>query len=85
LLELTRRFAKACRSRTGAPLPDEIATVLYFASIVAAMLRCGRRISKLDDEALVHALDWALDQPWLDASMRDLLCRGRQVVEPPGT
>jgi hypothetical protein len=84
LLDATRRFAKSCRSRADGPLPEEIATVLYFASAVAAMVKCGRRISRLDDEGLCYALDWALEQPWLDASLRDLFERGRQTLKPTG-
>jgi hypothetical protein len=84
LVDLSRRFAKACRSSRDGPLPNEIATVLYFASIVVAMITCGRRISKLDDEAIGYALDWALDQPWLDESIRGLISRGRQAVKPAG-
>ena len=84
LLDATRRFAKSCRSRAEGPLPDEIATVLYFASAVVAMVKCERRISRLDDDGLRYALDWALEQPWLDDSIRDLFARGRQTLKPTG-
>ena len=84
LLDATRRFAKSCRSRRDGPLPEEIATVLYFASAVAAMVHCDRRISRLDDDGLRYALDWALAQAWLDDSVRDLFERGRQTLEPAG-
>jgi hypothetical protein len=80
LLDLTRQFAKTCRLRGDGPLPVEIATVLYVTAIVAAMVKAGQRITKLDDQALCYSLDWALDQPWLDESIRGLLRRGRQVV-----
>ncbi len=84
LLDAARRFAKSCRSRAEGPLPDEIATVLYFASAVAAMVKCGRRISRLDDDGLRYALDWALEQPWLDDSVRGLFSHARQTLEPTG-
>lgn len=84
LLDAARRFAKSCRSRDEGPLPDEIATVLYFASAVAAMIKCGGRISRLDDDGLRYALDWALEQSWLDDSIRGLLSQGRQTLEPTG-
>jgi hypothetical protein len=76
VLERTKQFAKQCRRRPAGPLPAEIATVLYLLSIVVAMTRGERRISKLDDEALRASLDWALEQPWLDAATRDLLLEG---------
>lgn len=86
LLELTRQFAKGCRTRPDGPLPDEIATLLYVLSIAVALTRCGRRITKLDDEALQHSFAWALAQPWVDAPSRQLIQeasqRSRSLPEP---
>lgn len=81
LLDLTRRFAKACRSRGDSPLPAEIATVLYLGSIAAAMTKHEHRLTSLCDEALCSGFDWALDQDWMDESTRHLLQRGRGVFE----
>jgi hypothetical protein len=81
LLELTKRFAKACRNDRNSPLPGEIATVLYFLSIVVAITKCDRRITKMDDPALRYSLDWALKQPWLDTSTRGLLEAGRNAID----
>ncbi len=80
LLELAKRFAKQCRSHPESPLPDEVATVLYFLSIVAALMKCGRRISGLDNQALRHGLDWGLAQSWLDEDTRRLFCEGSLIV-----
>jgi hypothetical protein len=78
LVERAKRFAKACRNHPDGPLPVEVATVLYFACIVVARLRCdgGPRISALDDPALVEGLCWALAQPWLDQRTRELFVGG---------
>ena len=84
LLELTKQFAKDCRKRPDGPLPGEIATVLYYASIVAAITKCGRRISKLDHQSLRYALDWALEQAWLDEKTRELLREGYRAVDTAG-
>ena len=81
LLELTKRFAKACRTRRDGPLPGEIATVLYFLSIAVALAKCDRRITKMDDQSLRYSLDWALKQPWLDASVRELLREGQAAID----
>lgn len=81
LLELTKRFGKACRNHPDSPLPDEIATVLYFLSIVVAITRCGRRITKMDDPSLRYSLDWALKQPWLDEATRRRFEEGRAAVD----
>ncbi len=81
LLEWTKQFAKDCRKRPDGPLPDEIATVLYYLSIVAAMTKCRRRISRLDDSSLRYALEWALDQPWLDEPSRELFGEGCLFID----
>ena len=51
LLTRVKQFAKHCRGRPDAPLPHEIATVLYLAAIAAARLKRHERISVLDDAA----------------------------------
>jgi len=85
LLELTKQFAKRCRSNPEGPLPDDIATVLYLAAIAAAMTRCGSRITKLSDEGMGHGLRWALRQPWLDRSLRELLGQGCDAFGGPSS
>lgn len=85
LLDLTRRFAKACRSRGDSPLPAEIATILYLASIAVAMIKRNDRLTSLADEALCNGFDWALGQAWLDESTRQLLHRGREALASHGS
>jgi hypothetical protein len=82
LLELTKQFAKTCRKHPHGPLPDEIATVLYFLSIVVAMIRCNCRITKMDDRSLAFSLNWALRQPWLDGPTRGILQQGVRALGP---
>ncbi len=82
VLNLTKQFAKACRKCADGPLPEEIATILYFLSIAAAITKCGRRITRMDDQSLRHSLDWTLKLAWLDSSSRGLLRKGREAVEP---
>jgi len=72
LLEAVKRFAKASRADPESLLPDEISTVLYCAAIVAARLRCGRRITRMDDQALAYSLKWVRKQTWLDPQSRGL-------------
>ena len=81
LLERVRHFAKACKSRPNGPLPREVATALYFASIVKAMLACGARTSALSTEDLTAGVRWTLAQPWLPGEMRALLEEGRSRLE----
>ncbi len=72
LLQLTKEFAKANRDHPESPLPQEVATVLYFGSIAAALVRCGKRITRLDDESLRKGMQWVLDQQWVDKDTRSL-------------
>ena len=72
LLKITKDFAKACRLSPRSPVPHEIASVLYFASIAAALVRCRRRITGLTNDALTEGFRWVLSQPWLDAPTRAL-------------
>lgn len=76
LLKVTKDFAKACRLSPHSPVPHEIASVLYFASIAAAMVRCRRRITVLSDADLAGGLCWTLARTWLDAPTRALLEEG---------
>src|SRR5256885_899385 len=56
VLERLKEFAKASRWDPDAPLPPEIATVLYLACIAAAKVRCGTRISSIDDAGLAAGI-----------------------------
>jgi hypothetical protein len=80
LLELTKRFAKLCRSHPESTLPEEVATLLYFLALAVALAKCGCRISKLSDAALRDGIAWALGQPWLDEITRQTL---REVAPVP--
>ncbi len=73
ILEATKRFAKAHREHGSSLLPPEVATVLYFAAIAAAEVRCDRRITELADEKLREGLRWCIEREWVDDAMRTLL------------
>jgi hypothetical protein len=71
LLELTKRFAKLGASKEAA-LPREVASVLYFAAIAAALLGWNRRITELDHAAIATGLQWMRDQAWVEPTLRSL-------------
>ena len=88
LLRLAKDFAKARRRRREAGLPPEIATMLYYAGIAAALVRCRERISELDDATQRGGFQWALDQPWADPETRSLFEEGLKELDQgrqPGT
>src|SRR4051812_25091927 len=72
LLVFVKNFAKAVREDPAAALPKSIAAVLYFASIVGASRRCGRKITRLSDEEIRTGVEWVLAQPWVDPATRAL-------------
>ena len=80
LLKLVKDFAKACRLSPDSTIPREISSVIYFASIIAAMTRCSRRITRLDNAAILKAVRWALEQPWLEEITRGLFLEGQQYL-----
>jgi hypothetical protein len=81
LLRITKDFAKACRLSPHSPVPHEVASVLYFASIAAALVRCRRRITGLPNDTLVEGLHWVLARPWLDAPTRSLVEESLQLLQ----
>jgi hypothetical protein len=83
LLEMLKDFAKAHVLHPHSPLPREIATVLYYASILVAMSRCDRQITKLDSDPLSEGVADLLRQEWLDDSMRALFTDGLGRLSVP--
>ena len=73
LLRLTKDFAKANRDHPESVLPPEVANALLDASIAAALVRRGTRISRLSDAELRKGFGWVSAQPWVDAPMKELL------------
>ena len=71
-LRHVKEFAKSCRTNPQSDLPGDIATVLYYAAIAAARLRCSHAISQLSVAELRDGIDWALARNWLPDPLKDL-------------
>lgn len=80
LLNLTREFAKAHRNQPDSPLPAEISTLLYYASTAAALVRCHRRITRLDDHALREGFTWAAALDWIDEPLGSLFTAALRLL-----
>jgi hypothetical protein len=80
LLRLTKRFAKTSDRRDVNPLPEEVTTVLYYAAIVAALLRHGERISRVSDDTLREGIDWVLRREWVAGPLRGLFADARSAL-----
>ncbi len=76
LLVLAKEFAKDHRIDPDSPLPRKAVTVLYYACIAAALVRCGRRITSYDDDPLRKGFRWAHDQDWVSDVLREALAEG---------
>jgi hypothetical protein len=72
LLNRAKDFAKRSDSRPDAPLPPELATTLYYATLAAAFVRLNQRISALPPEQLHAGFQWAQSQPWLPPHIHTL-------------
>jgi hypothetical protein len=72
MLRRVKRFAKARKSDPNGPLPQEVATVLYYTAIAAA-LRCHHRITVMDDTGLRSGFEWVLRQVWVDGDTKSIL------------
>ena len=81
LLKLVKRFAKMCRRDRENALPSEIAMLLYYASIAAALLRTEQPISDLKPASLQRGMSWLIGQEWLTDDMRSLLKDGLARVQ----
>jgi hypothetical protein len=84
LLKLTKEFAKANMDHPESGLPAEIVSVLYYASIAAALVRCDARITQLNDADLRRGLLWANDQAWIDGETRALLLQAVEKIPREG-
>lgn len=76
LLRETKDMAKEWHLDPGSPLPPEICLVLYYGSIVAALVRHNERITRLSDDDLRGGASWVIRQPWVDSATRGLFLKG---------
>jgi len=85
LLQLTKQFLKTVLKSRDDLLPRPVAAVLYYATILVAIMRCHERITSLDDKTLMAGFDWALQQPWLDEPTRSVFveAHGDRPTLPP--
>ncbi len=71
-LILVKDFAKQLSRNARFAYPRPVAMMLYYASICAAWLRTGTRITNLSDAEIRKGVCWALKRSWLPASLKSL-------------
>jgi len=76
-LRRVKEWAKPAMQDYADDLPREVAGVIYFAAIHAALARGGgERITHLPDGTLRKGARWALRRPWLDPVCATVLREG---------
>ncbi len=73
LLIFVKDFAKSARLAKTGPLPEEVATALYYAAIAKALVCHKTKITNMTVDALRDGLNWALRQPWISGPLREIL------------
>jgi hypothetical protein len=69
---VAKNIAKSADVRLYAWLPSPVAYVLYISAIAAALVRCGKRITKINDAQLRQGFLWTTQQEWVWVRLRDL-------------
>jgi hypothetical protein len=66
LLKLVKDFAKSQVRRPGSEMPEEVAYVMMYASILTALRTGKESISSLTDQQLADGICWCQRRSWLD-------------------
>jgi hypothetical protein len=72
LLDLVKRVARTAKSHAD-PAVQDMATVLYYASVLTARVKCAMPISRLSDAELATGARWVLGQPWVEEPLRPMI------------
>jgi len=81
LLRAVRCYAKAVRTHQDGPLPNAVATVLYYTAIAAARVRCSCKITSLSDPKTREGFEWSVSRPWIDNSIRTILGKALEAMD----
>jgi hypothetical protein len=81
LLELSKEFAKRSLYSPFPSIPHDIARVLYFTSIAAAMSHCQRKITTLDNAEVATGIKWSLACEWLTDDAKAVLESGLEAMQ----
>jgi hypothetical protein len=70
---MLKDFAKRLMEHPDSPLPRDVASLLYWASIAAGLRHRGVRLSSLEDRKLIEGFAWAAAQTWVDPPTAGLI------------
>jgi hypothetical protein len=80
LLRAAKEFGRAHALAAVHDMPPDVTRVLYYASIVAARVRIGSRITELKDTELIAGVQWVLEQTWVNDSIKSLMREGLHAL-----
>ena len=83
-VEAVKNTAKMRSRRAPTPEDRAAAKVVYYAAIASALVRHGRRISRLSDSDLLAAFDWMQAEQWVDPAIADLAARAAACLRRGG-
>jgi DNA-directed RNA polymerase specialized sigma24 family protein len=79
LLRAIKDWSRRSTRTKDSPLPLDVASLLYFASIAAAKVRRGEWISKLDPAIFQRGVEMFLGEVWVKEPLRDVLDESRAM------
>jgi hypothetical protein len=85
LLQMAKDYAKSCLNAAEAPMPKEVAGVLYYLAIGTALVRRHQRITELGDRELRQGFDSVLSLPWLEPPIITRLQEARNLLPATAT
>lgn len=79
-LRLMKDFCKNLLKAEDQQMPRDLLNVLYYAAILAALVKRDTRISQLDVASLRKGCAWCLKRDWLTDGLRDLFEEGQNYL-----
>lgn len=80
LLKLSKDFFKrTAKMHPKDSAEHQVAYMCYLLSVIVARLRHGKRITNLSDSGFLKGQEWALQQAWVEKSIREVLVDARPI------
>jgi hypothetical protein len=83
-LTTLKDYAKELVRRSRSEVTTDVATVLYYAAIAAALVFHDARITQHDYRQLERSFDELAREPWLAANLQALIAGARQICAMKG-
>ena len=80
LLIAAKDYAKLSFGQPTTPLLPEVAVLIYYGAIAAALVKRRTRITTLTDDELRTGLNDAIRQPWLDDRTKGLFIEALSIL-----